>query len=922
MSTPINVERYEAAALAARQRRYRKLVEHGWDVTTLLNTEGVVEYVSDSVTRTLGYAVEEYLGRGLAAMVHPDDLARVTDLLRTLTLAPGNTVMAEMRASHKDGRWLWMEVTATNRTDDADIAALVVNSRDVTERVQAIAARRDSEARLRLAVAATNVGLYDWDLRTNQIRYSREWKQQIGYEDDEISNDLEEWRSRVHPDDLERCLKTAFSDVSAHRLGFELEFRFRHKDGSYRWIMTQAAILRDEQGTPISVLGSHVDITERKRADEALRTSEERYRTVVEDQTELIARFTPDGALTFVNDVVCRLAGKTADEMLGGQWDRATVPEDLPLVVEQLRTMTPTNPVVVIENRLLSPSGQVHWVHFVNRGFFDRDNQLIEIQAVGRDVTERRQAETLLRESQARLSGIVDAAMDGIVTLDEQETILLFNAAAEKIFDYPAAAAIGQPVERFIPQRLRSAHHQHFQSFSQTGKTQRANSGFARISGLRANGEEFPIEASISRVEVDRRMLFTIILRDVTERVRSEEARAQLEAQLRLAQKMEALGTLAGGVAHDFNNILGAIIGNVELAAQDVGRDHPAVESLNEIRKASRRAKDLVQRILAFGRQQPQPQGVTSLRPVLEEAVRLLRASLPAGIELGTTFDADTPTVLADPTQVHQVVMNLCANAWQAMGGHTGRIDIRLDGVTLDAEGVIVDPALRPGRFAILSVTDTGSGMDPATLERIFEPFFTTKPVDQGTGLGLSVVHGIMKAHGGTITVTSQPGKGTTFSLYFPAAEAVEKSVVAPEAAVPDFSPATGNRHVLYLDDEEALVFLITRMLERLGYRVSGYTRAEEALAAVRADPGQFDLVVTDLNMPGLSGLEVARELARLRPDLPVVLASGYITEELRTAAPQAGIRHLIYKPDTVEELCAVVKRLLDEQSRGEKSRG
>ncbi|MBI5505075.1 MAG: response regulator [Deltaproteobacteria bacterium] len=385
-------------------------------------------------------------------------------------------------------------------------------------------------------------------------------------------------------------------------------------------------------------------------------------------------------------------------------------------------------------------------------------------------------------------------------------------------------------------------------------------------------------------------------------------ARLQLEDHLRLAQKMEALGTLAGGIAHDFNNILGAIIGNAQLARLDIGPDHPASESLDEIRKAGQRAKDLVQRILMFGRQRQQPQGVIELRPVVEEAVALLRATLPAGVELVTTFAADTPAVLADPTQIHQVLMNLCTNAWHALGGRNGRIEIRLDGVTIDAEAARTDRNLRPGRFARLRVIDNGVGMDAATLERIFDPFFTTKPLGEGTGLGLSVVHGSVAAHGGAITVASHPGAGTTFTVYLPAAETPQYKAATEEAAIERVS--AGGQHVLYLDDEESLVLLATRLLERLGYRVSGHTRAADALAAVRADPAQFDLVVSDLNMPGASGLDVARELARLRPDLPVVLASGYVTDELRAKAAEVGVRQVIYKPNTVEELCQVIQGL------------
>jgi PAS domain S-box-containing protein len=399
---------------------------------------------------------------------------------------------------------------------------------------------------------------------------------------------------------------------------------------------------------------------------------------------------------------------------------------------------------------------------------------------------------------------------------------------------------------------------------------------------------------------------------DITERKQIEARRHQVDTQLRESQKMEALGTLAGGVAHDFNNALATIMGNVELARQDVGSGHAALVSLEEIAKAGRRAKDLVQQILAFGRRQKLERKPTSLALVVLESARLVRATLPAMVHLSVECEHDTPAVLADAMQINQILLNLCGNALQAVQDQErpGVIEVRLRAYEhTQGEACSV---LRPGRHACLSVRDNGPGMDATTSAHIFEPFFTTKPNGKGTGLGLSVVHSIVQSHEARIEVESLPGSGSTFRIYFPAAEAPLAELVAPVAVSTPVH--TKGMHVLYVDDEEAIIFLMTRLLERKGYRVSGYTDPREALAAVRADPGQFDLAVTDYNMPGMSGLAVASALSEIRSDLPVVLASGYITEDLRAKAPAAGVRELIYKPNTVDDLCEAVARYANAQ--------
>jgi len=398
---------------------------------------------------------------------------------------------------------------------------------------------------------------------------------------------------------------------------------------------------------------------------------------------------------------------------------------------------------------------------------------------------------------------------------------------------------------------------------------------------------------------------------DISERKKAEQAHASLEAQLRESQKMEAIGTLAGGIAHDFNNILGTILGNVELARQDAASNWQALVSLDEIQKAGYRARDLVQQILSFSRRQPTSRRAMALAPVVEESVSLLRSAFQGGVRIESRCAADTPSVMADPTQVQQVLLNLGANAAHAMEGRIGSIDIRVEGIILDATATATATQhallLRPGHYARIVVSDAGHGMDNATQRRIFEPFFTTKPVGKGTGLGLSVVHGIMQTHDGAIIVHSEPGKGTRFELYFPRAEEAVDAMTATAAGA-----GGGNgQHILYIDDDDAQLYMNKRMLERWGYRVSAYLEQREALAALRAGNISFDLVVTDFNMPGMSGLEVAQAVHDAQPDLPVIVVSGYITDALRAQAAAAGVRELIPKTHMVEDLLDALQRVV-----------
>jgi signal transduction histidine kinase/CheY-like chemotaxis protein len=422
------------------------------------------------------------------------------------------------------------------------------------------------------------------------------------------------------------------------------------------------------------------------------------------------------------------------------------------------------------------------------------------------------------------------------------------------------------------------------------------------LSGLTASGKPLALEVSVSCERLPVGKVTTVFARDLT-------ARKAMEAQLRQSQKMQAVGTMAGGIAHDFNNILGAILGNVDLATQDVGPNSLAHISLNEIQKAGWRARTLVRQILTFSRNESPRRLPVDLAEVVQETTRLFRVTLPPSVELQVQVDPATPTVLADPIQVEQALLNLCTNAVHAIGIEHGIVRIELGQAELDAaqsEAL----GLEQGRYVTVKVRDTGSGMDPGTLQRVFEPFFTTKPVGQGTGLGLSVVHGVMHSHLGTVNVRSTPGTGSTFTLYFPLSGEPAESVSRPAPLRSNLVDGAG-KHVMYVDDDQALVFLVERALGRRGFQVSTYTDPRQALAVLRERPYDFDLLVTDYNMPGYSGVELLREVHLIRPDLPVALASGYVTTEIEQEALAAGARALIHKPNDVGELCDIVQSLV-----------
>jgi signal transduction histidine kinase/CheY-like chemotaxis protein len=566
--------------------------------------------------------------------------------------------------------------------------------------------------------------------------------------------------------------------------------------------------------------------------------------------------------------------------------------------------------------RIENPQNEL--AHFIC-AIIDQGPLLAQRQALQESASILRQRNEDLLVSENRMAAIINSSLDAILCIDEKQCITVFNPAATALFQCPPEQALGSRLGRFLPEVERALESDKVPVQAMLGEfqatTQQGGDIFVEISvSFERRLKSRPPLQHAELTEKEWRAenglhgaVTTIFARDLTAKKLAETQRVALETQLRESQKMQAVGTMAGGIAHDFNNILSAILGNVDLAKQDTAADSAALPSLQEIDKAGRRARDLVRQILTFSRNEQPKRVPIQLAEVLHETARLVKVTLPPLVTLQVIAPKNGESVLADATQAEQALLNLCTNAILAVGTERGSVTMELGAAELgqpDCDRI----GLPPARYVTLTVRDTGNGMSAVTLERIFEPFFTTRQVGQGTGLGLSVVHGIMQTHQGGIDVQSAPGQGSVFTLYFPTTQEEVAITQEPVAATPVHGKG---RHVMYVDDDQALVFLVTRVLTRKGFLVTAFTDPREAQAALQADPMAFDLLVTDYNMPGYSGIDLLREAKAIRPDLPVALASGYVTPEIEESAMQNGASALIYKPNDVNELCETVQRLI-----------
>ena len=756
----------------------------------------------------------------------------------------------------------------------------------LTDRKQAEDALRESEERFRLLAEASFEGIVIHDEGKILLANDR-YYELFGYEPDELAG-KDSISLTATPDSVQRIREC----IAEGNLG-PYEVTGKKKDGTIFPIEIRTRIFQYQGQT--ARMAAIRDISDQKRAEEALLEKERFLQNVFDGMQDGVSVLDPELNIIRVNQWMEKLysdqkplIGKKCYEVYQ---QRERICPWCPSI-KAIKTGKPQSEIVPYPTEE-NPAG---WIDVSSYPMKDGEGRVMGVIEHVKDITDRKRPEEALRESEEKYRTVLETSLDPIVVYDMEGKVTFFNPSFTRIFGWTLEERLGKKMDLFVPD----------DAWPETRKMIEkvlAGESFSGFETRRYTKERSIIHVSMSAaIYKDRNgnpIGSVINLRDITEQ-------KKLEGQLHHALKMESIGTLAGGIAHDFNNILGIVLGNTELAMDDVPEWNPARLNLEEILTASFRAKDVVRQLLSFARKTQLEKKPTNIIPIVKDSLKLLRSSLPTSIDLRQNIAKNVATILADPTQVNQVLINLCTNADHAMPDG-GVIEVTLKNVELDEDTAAQYTDLNLGWYVNLAVSDTGHGISQEEINRIFDPYFTTKELGKGTGMGLAVVHGIVKGHNGLITVESELGKGTTFSIFFPA---VEKEAIV-EIETGEELP-TGSERILFIDDEESLVKMGHQRLERLGYKVEATTSPIDALELFRSKPDQFDLVITDLTMPKMTGDKLVKEILNIRPDIPIVLCTGFSEKIDEKKANAIGAADYIEKPLDKRDFAFKIRKVLD----------
>lgn len=874
---------------------YLALIANIPAVTWLSDETGKTLFISNNVKQVYGYTPEEIYGAEEAlwfGRIHPDDIEQVQKKYSNL-LDRSEPFDLEYRIQRRDGKWIWLHdrALATCENEGAKYAYGVFL--DITERKQAEEALRASEERYRLLFERNLAGVFLTAFDGRFIDCNESLARILGCDSREDVLSRNALSIFHHPADLDKALALLQEDGSL--TGFEI--CLRKKDGSPVWVLTNLNLLAPPHGAPAMIVGTIIDITERKRAHEAVRKSESELRVVWESALDGMRLTDGEGIVHRVNEAYCRLVGKPREALEGHPMSVVHTEARQTEVLEKHRQrFRERNIPPHLERKITLWNGKTLHLELSN-AFLTLPGQKDLVLSVFRDLTENKQAEAKIAERTAYLDALIEHTPLAIVAIDLKGVMQLCNPAFEQLFQYRQSETLGVSIDSLVATEDLMGEA--------VGITRRVTAGeTVCISTCRRRKDGKLVDVDLHAVPLivgGKLVGAYAIYRDLTEQ-------KILEAQLRQAKRMEALGLLAGGVAHAYNNLLLGMVGYSELLMNQLDASDPRRKYVEEIHSAGERASSLTRQLLAFSRKQILKPEVLDLNAVVSQASKMLRRFLGEDIEIESRLEPSLGRVRADAAQLEQVILNLAINARDAMPGG-GKIILQTRDVEIEEGDVGQRADLLPGRYVMLAVTDTGSGMDRETQSHIFEPFFTTKGSTHRTGLGLATVEGIVKQSDGHIWVDSELGRGTTFTIYLPR---TEESFEVSKRRSSLRLPFPGFETVLVVDDEDVVRSVIRDFLERHGYTVLEAREGMEALELWQKHKGEIHLLLTDVVMPGMNGPELARQLLALRPGLRVLYMSGYTdSAHVHDSIFTTGAAYL-QKPFSMDLLLRKVHEVLD----------
>ncbi len=879
------------------EKRYRSLIESQTDLVCRFLPDGKFVYVNDVYYKLFNKSKEDLIDECWPPRLVDNDTEIIKSKLSELSFSKP-TVTTENRVFSGKGEIRWVQFVNTGIFDgNGKLMEIQSVGRDITQLKRVEEKLRKNEQLMEEAQALAHVGSWEWDIQTGEVDWSNEVYNIFGLDPVHFKPQIDVVMRRFHPEEQKKHQET-IAFLKDNRGKFTFEARILLPNHSVRQVIYASRGQYDHQGRLTKIIGSVHDINERKEAEKTLNEVLEFNKKIISESPVGIAIYDAEsGQCITANESIGKLVGAAKDQVLLqncyslDSWKKSGL-----LNTAKTALAEGVNKRCTAEVKTTFGKDLAIDCHFAPFTFGAKRHLLV----AAADISRRIKAEKAIVEQKRVAERYLNLACVIFVGLDSNGIVNVANQKAYDILECREKDVIGKNwFDHFIPPNLKQDVHSVFLKLMR-GEIELAEYHENPI--LSKSGKEKLIAWHNTYLADDDGKIVGILAagEDITEK-------KQLQVQLQQSQKLESIGNLAGGIAHDFNNILSSIIGYTELAFDEVAKGIPLEGYLQEIYTAGTRARDLVKQILAFARQSDEKRKPIRIDSIAKEVLKLIRSTIPSSIEIRESINSQS-LILGNPSHVHQLLLNLCTNASQAMEETGGILEIGLEDVEYDDSPGHALPKMKSDNYIKITVSDTGMGIAPNIIDSIFEPYFTTKGVGKGTGMGLALVHGIVESYGGTISVKSELGKGTIFSVFLLVTKKHEDYLPYKEETLP-----SGSERILFVDDEASIAKIGGKVLERLGYSVTTRTNSVEALDLFQSKPGHFDLIITDMTMPKMTGEKLAAELMKTRANIPVILCTGYSNMISDEEATKMGIKAFAYKPFVKADLAKTVRKVLDD---------